>query len=65
VPQPNWMNFDIYRKKLIDIGYRVGIIKGIGANVYKGFAEFSTKWSSIKNAIAVRGFRTGVGLAFI
>ncbi len=65
VPQPNWMNFVRYRKMLVDIGYKVDTIKGIGVNVYNGFAKFNTRWSSIKNAIAVRGFWTGIGLTFI
>ena len=59
------MNFESYRKMLIEIGYKVDFIKGIGANVYNGFARFNTKWSSIKNAIAVRGLLIGLGLTFI
>ena len=65
IPEPNWMNFDKYNQTLIDIGYKVDFIKGIGANVYKGFAKFNTKWSSIKNAIRIRGFRIGLGLTII
>jgi ubiquinone/menaquinone biosynthesis C-methylase UbiE len=65
IPRPNMMNFERYRKMLVDIGYQVDFIRGIGANVYNGFARFNTKWSSIKNAIAVRGLWIGIGLTFI
>ncbi len=65
IPEPNWMNFEKYRKMLVGIGFKVDLMKGIGANVYTGFARFNTKWSSIKNAIAVRGLGTGIGLTII
>jgi ubiquinone/menaquinone biosynthesis C-methylase UbiE len=65
IPEPNWMNFEKYNQMLVDIGFKVDVIKGIGANVYPGFARFNTMWSSIKNAIRVRGLGIGLGLTFI
>lgn len=65
IPEPNWMNFESYKEMLLKIGFKVESIKGIGANVYSGFANFNTRWSSIKNAIAVRGLWIGIGLTFI
>jgi ubiquinone/menaquinone biosynthesis C-methylase UbiE len=65
MPAPNWMNFERYRQMLVDIGFKVDFIKGIGTHVYPGFARFNLKWSSIKNAIRVRGFNIGLGLTFI
>lgn len=65
MPEPNWMNFEEYKQMLVDIGFKVDYIKGIGASVYLGFAKFNMKWSSIKNAIRVRGLLIGLGLTII
>jgi ubiquinone/menaquinone biosynthesis C-methylase UbiE len=65
IPEPNWMDFEKYNQMLVNLGFKVDIIKGIGSNVYQGFARFNTKWSSLKNAIKVRGFGIGLGLTFI
>ncbi|MDF1550994.1 MAG: methyltransferase domain-containing protein [Bacteroidales bacterium] len=65
IPESNWMNFESYRKMLVNTGYEVDFIRGIGANVYNGFASFNTKWSSIKNAVRVRGLGIGLGLTLI
>ncbi len=65
MPEPNWMNFERYKQMLEDIGYQVNFIKGIGADVYPGFAKFNMKWSSVRNAIRVRGLSIGIGLTII
>jgi demethylmenaquinone methyltransferase/2-methoxy-6-polyprenyl-1,4-benzoquinol methylase len=65
MPESNWMNNDRYNQMLVDIGFKVDFIKNIGAYVYPGFAKFNTKWTSILNAIHVRGFRIGLGLTII
>ncbi|MFI5221631.1 MAG: class I SAM-dependent methyltransferase [Bacteroidia bacterium] len=65
MPESNWWNSEKYHQMLVDIGFKVDFIKGIGANVYPGFARFNMKWPSIINAIRVRGFRLGIGLTII
>jgi ubiquinone/menaquinone biosynthesis C-methylase UbiE len=65
MPEPNWMNSGQYNQMLIDIGYKVDFIQSIGANVYSGFAKYNMRWSSIRNAIHVRGLRIGLGLTII
>jgi ubiquinone/menaquinone biosynthesis C-methylase UbiE len=65
MPEANWMNFEKYKQMLVDIGYKVDIMKGIGSYVYPGFAKFNMRGSSIRNAIHVRGLRIGLGLTLI
>ena len=65
MPEPNWMNFEKYHEMLENIGFKVDFIKGIGANVYPGFARFNMKTSSVFNAIRVRGLGIGIGLTLI
>lgn len=65
MPEHNWMTVDELGSLLREIGYRDINIKSIGGHVYPGFAGFNMKFSSIVNAVKVRGFRIGIALTFI
>jgi ubiquinone/menaquinone biosynthesis C-methylase UbiE len=65
MPEPNWMDCEQYKQMLEKTGYEVNFMKAIGADVYPGFAGFNLKWSSVRNAMRIRGFGIGIGLTFI
>jgi len=65
MPETNWMTIDDLKRILEKIGFRQITIECIGEYVYPGFARFNTKWSSIINALKIRGIRLGIGLTLI
>lgn len=65
MPETNWMTIGELRNILENIGYKKISIKSIGEYVYPGFAKFNTRWSSIVNAVKIRGFYIGIGLTVI
>ncbi|HLD48213.1 MAG TPA: methyltransferase domain-containing protein, partial [Desulfobaccales bacterium] len=65
MPRENWMTLEEFEKMLKDIGYDCISVRGVGENVYLGFARFNLKLSSIVNAMRIRGPRLGIGLTFI
>lgn len=65
MPTANWMSAAELASLLKGIGFRDVTIDRIGEHVYPGFARFNMRWSSIVNAVRVRGFRIGLALTFI
>lgn len=65
MPETNWMTINELRHLLEKIGFRQITVECIGEYVYPGFARFNTRWSSILNALKIRGIRIGIGLTFI
>jgi len=65
MPENNWMSIDELECLLNDIGYRNIVLQSIGGNVYPGFAKFNTRWTSVINAVKIRGLRIGIALTFI
>jgi len=65
MPEHNWMTINELRYLLKEIGFKEIMIQSIGEHVYPGFAKFNTKWSSIVNAVKIRGLRLGIALTFI
>ncbi len=65
MPKENWYNADELTSLLDKIGFEVHIVEKVGEHVYPGYARFNLKWSSIINAIQIRGFFPGLGLTFI
>lgn len=65
MPRVNWMTADEFGAMLDAIGFEQTNVRSIGKHVYPGFARFNLKFSSIFNAMRVRGIRLGIGLTFI
>lgn len=65
MPEANWMTIDFLVNLLKTIGFRIDIVKGIGRQVYPGFAKYNTRWRSIVSAVKTRGAFFGFGLTAI
>lgn len=65
MPKENRMSTDEMLDMLKKIGFTVDTCEVAGDKVYPGFAKFNLKWSSIVNALKIRGFWPGSGLTII
>ena len=65
MPKANWTGLSELEQMLDRMGFERKIVRSVGDRVYPGFARFNMKWSSIVNAMRVRGVRLGIGLTFI
>jgi ubiquinone/menaquinone biosynthesis C-methylase UbiE len=65
MPEENWVSTNEMLNTLKKIGFTVDNCEEAGGKVYPGFAKFNLRWSSIYNAIRIRGILNGAGLTII
>jgi cyclopropane fatty-acyl-phospholipid synthase-like methyltransferase len=65
MPKGNWSNLGDYRRLLGRIGFTVESLESLEPHVFPGFVRHNLRWSSLVAAIRTRGWRIGIGLAFL
>lgn len=65
MPEANWMTIGALGRLIESTGFRIDIARGIGRQVYPGFAKYNTRWPSIVSAVRTRGIFIGLGLTAI